>query len=140
MSPQGALKTSKALEGVHGVHLVPHSPFPLEEINQHRDFQNSTCESSVFGASQQLIVQWVKKKHSSVIICLYIFIYGHSLRWIMFKLFSLSYLYFNGTLNKFLVTCFLRRVWQQRPSCLRPIKCSLHGIINISPSIQYALC
>ncbi|KAM7463443.1 hypothetical protein LguiA_031564 [Lonicera macranthoides] len=88
MSPQGALKTSKALEGVHGVHLVPHSPFPLEEINQHRDFQNSTCESSVFGASQQLIVQ---------------------------------------------------RVWQQRPSCLRPIKCSLHGDKNIAETVANVL-
>ncbi|XP_026380846.1 uncharacterized protein LOC113275531 [Papaver somniferum] len=31
MSPQSTLNTSKALEGVHGVHLVPHAPFAIEE-------------------------------------------------------------------------------------------------------------
>lgn len=57
MSRQSALNTSKALEGVHGVHLVPHSPFALEEIKQHGDFHKSRCESSAVGASQLLIVQ-----------------------------------------------------------------------------------
>ncbi|KAK2975790.1 hypothetical protein RJ640_026052 [Escallonia rubra] len=57
MSPQSALNTGRALEGLHGVHLVPHSPFALEEINQREDFHQSTCQSSAIGARQQLIVQ-----------------------------------------------------------------------------------
>ncbi|OIS95632.1 hypothetical protein A4A49_58553 [Nicotiana attenuata] len=65
---------SKALEGVHGVHLVPHSPFAMEEM-RHEDFH---------GSSQQLIVQ---------------------------------------------------RVWQQRPACLRPIRCTLHGDRNLAETI-----
>ncbi|KAA8529043.1 hypothetical protein F0562_033469 [Nyssa sinensis] len=59
MCPQSRLNHSRALEGVHGVHLVPHSPFALEEINQHGDFCQSTCESPAFGANQRLIVQRV---------------------------------------------------------------------------------
>ncbi|KAG6405548.1 hypothetical protein SASPL_133138 [Salvia splendens] len=37
MSPEGSLKLSKALNGVHGVHLLPHSPFTVQEIKQHRE-------------------------------------------------------------------------------------------------------
>ncbi|KAK2999242.1 hypothetical protein RJ639_022755 [Escallonia herrerae] len=92
MSPQSALNTGRALEGLHGVHLVPHSPFALEEINQ-EDFHQSTCQSSAIGARQQLIVQ---------------------------------------------------RVWQQRPACLRPIRCCLHGdktlaetIVNVLTSLPF---
>ncbi|KAK1390072.1 Cytosolic fe-s cluster assembly factor nar1 [Heracleum sosnowskyi] len=93
MSPQVALNKSRALEGIHGVHLVPHSPFTVEEINQHESFHSSSCQTSVVGASQLLVLQ---------------------------------------------------RVWQQRPSCLRPIRCSLHGdrslgetIVNVLTSIPF---
>lgn len=93
MCPQSALNKSRALEGIHGVHLVPHSPFTVEEINQHESFHSSSCQTSVVGASQLLILQ---------------------------------------------------RVWQQRPQCLRPIRCSLHGdrsfgetVVNVLTSIPF---
>ncbi|CAK9154752.1 unnamed protein product [Ilex paraguariensis] len=59
MSPQRALSTSRALEGVHGVHLVPHSTFAFEEINQHGVLYQSTCESKTVGANQRFMVQRV---------------------------------------------------------------------------------
>ncbi|CAL9196927.1 unnamed protein product [Musa hybrid cultivar] len=33
----------------------------------------------------------------------------------------------------------IRRIWQQRPSCLRPIRCSLHGDRNITESVANVL-
>lgn len=57
MSSQSTLKTSKSLEGVHGVQLVPHSPFELEQINPKGDFHGSRCENAAIGASQILTVQ-----------------------------------------------------------------------------------
>ncbi|KAH7570969.1 hypothetical protein ACOSP7_019545 [Xanthoceras sorbifolium] len=74
MCPQRTLNSSKALEGVHGVHVVPHSPFEFKEIDQDGDL--STSERTAIGANQLLLMQ---------------------------------------------------RAWQQRPACLRPIQCSLHG-------------
>ncbi|XP_022776422.1 uncharacterized protein LOC111318052 isoform X2 [Durio zibethinus] len=56
MSLQRALRPSKALEGVHGVQVVPHSPFALEEINQNGDFQ-STYDKSFISANQPLLMQ-----------------------------------------------------------------------------------
>ncbi|KAK6134204.1 hypothetical protein DH2020_032060 [Rehmannia glutinosa] len=41
MTPESALKPSKALIGVHGVHLVSHSPFSFQEIKQHGDHNES---------------------------------------------------------------------------------------------------
>ncbi|KAI3848380.1 hypothetical protein MKW98_005760 [Papaver atlanticum] len=41
MSPQSTLNTSKALEGVHGVHLVPHAPFAIED-----NFSRSCTEAN----------------------------------------------------------------------------------------------
>lgn len=84
MCPQSTLTTSKALKGVHGVHLAPQSPFVLEEVNQHGDIHQPTCQNSAFGTSQRLIVQ---------------------------------------------------RVWEQRPSCLRPIKCCVSGDRNLGETI-----
>ncbi|KAG5532181.1 hypothetical protein RHGRI_026715 [Rhododendron griersonianum] len=72
MYPQSTLTPSKALKGVHGVHLAPQSPFVLEEINQNGNINQPTCQNSALESSQRLIV---------------------------------------------------RRVWEQRPSCLRPIQC-----------------
>ncbi|XP_059655386.1 uncharacterized protein LOC132302520 [Cornus florida] len=88
MSPQSALNPSRALEGVHGVQLVPHSPFATEKINQHGDFHQATCENSAVGADRHLTVQ---------------------------------------------------RVWQQRPTCLRPIQCCLHGDKNIAETVANVL-
>ncbi|XP_031113970.1 uncharacterized protein LOC116017504 [Ipomoea triloba] len=76
MCHQSAVKPSKALEGVHGVHLVSHSPFILEEQKLHGDFHPSTCENLSIGTSNRLTVQ---------------------------------------------------RVWEQRPACLRPIRCCVNG-------------
>ncbi|XP_052184605.1 uncharacterized protein LOC127796487 isoform X1 [Diospyros lotus] len=75
---------STALEGVHGLHVVPHSPFQLEEMNRYGDVHQSTCGSSVVGVNQHLKV---------------------------------------------------RRVWEQRPACLRPIQCSLKGDKNFAETI-----
>lgn len=88
MSPQSTSNSSRALQGVHGVHLVPHSPFAFEEITKHGDFHQSTDESSGIGANQRLLV---------------------------------------------------KRVWQQRPACLRPIQCSLHGDQNVAETIANVL-
>ncbi|XVE85422.1 hypothetical protein DITRI_Ditri17bG0090000 [Diplodiscus trichospermus] len=78
MSPHTALRPSKALEGVHGVQVVCHSPFEFEEINQHGDFQ-STHDKSFITANQPLLMQ----------------------------------------------------VWQQRPACLRPVRCCTQGDRNL---------
>ncbi|KAA8532564.1 hypothetical protein F0562_032620 [Nyssa sinensis] len=59
MSPQSSLNHSRALEGVHGVHVLPRLPFTLEERTQHGDFDQLRCESSAVGANQRLIVQRV---------------------------------------------------------------------------------
>lgn len=56
MSLERTLNRTKALDGVHGVHVVPHSPFALREITEHEDFK-STCTSSFVGANQFLLMQ-----------------------------------------------------------------------------------
>lgn len=84
MCPQSTLNPGRALKGVHGVHLVPHSPFALEERNQDGDTHQPTCRNFTFGANQRLIVQ---------------------------------------------------RVWEQRPPCLRPIRCCVNGDKNIAETI-----
>ncbi|KAK2635408.1 hypothetical protein Ddye_030200 [Dipteronia dyeriana] len=86
MCPRSTLNSSKALEGVHGVHVVPHSPFEFKEINQHGDI--STSETTAIGANQLLLMQ---------------------------------------------------RAWQQRPSCLRPIQCSLHGDQHLLETVANVL-
>ncbi|XP_044489181.1 uncharacterized protein LOC123213743 [Mangifera indica] len=58
MSPQSASDNSKALKGLHGVHVVPHSPFPHHEITQSGEF-DSCCEGSAFGESQLQLMQRV---------------------------------------------------------------------------------
>ncbi|XP_057997043.1 uncharacterized protein LOC110651001 isoform X2 [Hevea brasiliensis] len=59
MNPQSTMNPSKALEGVHGIHVVPHSPFALEEITQQGDFSQSTCGSLLNMENQQLLLQRV---------------------------------------------------------------------------------
>ncbi|GMH26261.1 hypothetical protein Nepgr_028104 [Nepenthes gracilis] len=59
MGPKTSVNSSGALEGVHGVHVVPHAPFALEEISQHRDHNQVTSGSSSNGASQWLLTQRV---------------------------------------------------------------------------------
>ncbi|KAL7000946.1 hypothetical protein U1Q18_002098 [Sarracenia purpurea var. burkii] len=59
MSAQSTLTPSRVLDGAHGVHLVPYSPFVLEEINQHGEIHRPTCGHSAFGASHRLTVQRV---------------------------------------------------------------------------------
>lgn len=87
MSPPNNTSQSKALEGVHGVHMLHHSPFSFEEITQYGDFDQSTCRHSS-GANHRLIIT---------------------------------------------------RVWQQRPSCMRPIQCSLHGDQSVAETIANVL-
>ncbi|XP_065854883.1 uncharacterized protein [Euphorbia lathyris] len=62
MKPQSRKHSSKALEGVHGVHVVPHSPFALEEINQQDELSHSTCGALVNRENQQLLLQRVWKQ------------------------------------------------------------------------------
>ncbi|KAJ8562958.1 hypothetical protein K7X08_031410 [Anisodus acutangulus] len=84
MGAQSSLKPKIALEGVHGVQVVPHSPFALEEIKQPGDFHQPSHASFPVGRRRQLTVQ---------------------------------------------------RVWQQRPGCLRPIRCSCHGDRTLAETI-----
>lgn len=59
MCPQSTLNTSRALEGVHGVHVVPHSPFALEETTKDGDFPQSNNRTSIIEVNQSLLMQWV---------------------------------------------------------------------------------
>ncbi|KAL6001555.1 hypothetical protein ACLOJK_007293 [Asimina triloba] len=48
---------SRALDGVHGVHLVPRSPFTVHEISRNGDCNTSTFEGSeTIGAAQGLLI------------------------------------------------------------------------------------
>ncbi|KAL0326890.1 UNVERIFIED_CONTAM: hypothetical protein Sangu_1767000 [Sesamum angustifolium] len=51
MTPEDALKPIKALNGVHGVRMLPHSPFTFQEIKQHGDLSQSACGTSSIGAT-----------------------------------------------------------------------------------------
>ncbi|OAY29242.1 uncharacterized protein LOC110602184 isoform X1 [Manihot esculenta] len=84
MNPQSTRNPSNALEGVHGIHVVPHSPFALEEMTQHGNFSPSTCGSLTNTEEQRLLLQ---------------------------------------------------RMWQQRPGCLRPIKCCVTGDKHLAETV-----
>ncbi|XP_044501894.1 uncharacterized protein LOC123222931 [Mangifera indica] len=56
MNPQSTSQNSRALDGLHGVHVVPHSPFSHQEMNQNGEFDS---KSSALGASQFLLMQRV---------------------------------------------------------------------------------
>ncbi|KAL6189971.1 hypothetical protein ACLB2K_036372 [Fragaria x ananassa] len=58
MSPQSTLNPSRALAGVHGVHIVPSSRFESEETTQDGDFAHSTCTSSAIGTSLSMQRVW----------------------------------------------------------------------------------
>lgn len=55
MCPESTLNSARALEGIHGVHLVPHSPFTLEEDNQCGDNRHSGYDGA--GANQRLLMR-----------------------------------------------------------------------------------
>lgn len=57
MTQNSVLNHGRALEGVHGVQVVPHSPFGLTETNQSGDFHTSTGEASTTEANQLLLMQ-----------------------------------------------------------------------------------
>lgn len=59
MTREGALMPNKALSGVYGVHLLPHSPFEFQAIKQHGDSNQSGCGTSTIGSNQRLIGQKV---------------------------------------------------------------------------------
>ncbi|XP_061366035.1 uncharacterized protein LOC133309289 [Gastrolobium bilobum] len=59
MSQKSSLNRSRALEGVHGVHLAPHSPFALTETNQSGDLHPSTCRTSTTEENRLLLMQRV---------------------------------------------------------------------------------
>ncbi|KAM7270862.1 hypothetical protein ACFE04_030076 [Oxalis oulophora] len=58
MGPQSNSTSTNALEGMHGLHVAPHSPFALQEVTQRGD-SFSTSINSDFGCSQQLSVKRV---------------------------------------------------------------------------------
>lgn len=87
------LQKHRTLEGVHGVHLVPHSPFTFKEMQGQEDIHSSNYECQVGRASQMIILQ---------------------------------------------------RAWEQRPGCLRPIRCCVNGdktvaetVVNVLTSIPF---
>ncbi|GAB2226663.1 hypothetical protein Droror1_Dr00022482 [Drosera rotundifolia] len=51
------VSSSRVLEGVHGVHVVPRSPFTVEEIPKHGGHNQSTLQSSATVMGQQLMLQ-----------------------------------------------------------------------------------
>ena len=55
MSTQSTHNPSRALEGIHGVHVVPRSPFASEEIIQDERFPKSSCGGSAFGVNYMLM-------------------------------------------------------------------------------------
>jgi len=57
MTQKSILNHSRALEGVHGVQVTPHSPFDLTETTQSEDFHTSTGRASTTEANQQLLMQ-----------------------------------------------------------------------------------
>lgn len=57
MSPQTKSNPGRALNGLHGVHVVPHSPFALEDITEPGDFHRSTYERSSIEATERLLMQ-----------------------------------------------------------------------------------
>lgn len=61
MCPQCALKSSRTLEGVHGVQVVPHAPFVVEEVTQHGD-KRQTCKSSNTRNNGHLLMQRVQQQ------------------------------------------------------------------------------
>ncbi|XP_040373466.1 uncharacterized protein LOC112200125 isoform X1 [Rosa chinensis] len=58
MSPQSTLNPCRALEGMHGVHVVPSSRFESEETTQDGDFAHSTCTSSAIGTNLSMQRVW----------------------------------------------------------------------------------
>ncbi|XP_010477595.1 PREDICTED: uncharacterized protein LOC104756670 [Camelina sativa] len=56
MSLQNVSKSSNALEGIHGVHVVSHSPFSFEKTTQAGDFQTNS-KSSVMDSNQKLSIE-----------------------------------------------------------------------------------
>ncbi|KAF6154225.1 hypothetical protein GIB67_001121 [Kingdonia uniflora] len=88
MSPQSKYGDARTLEGVHGVHIVPHSPFLVKEITQCGDFHYSSTHDSGAKANQRLSMQ---------------------------------------------------RLWHQIPTCMRPVRCSLHGDQNAIETIANVL-
>ncbi|XP_074274943.1 uncharacterized protein LOC141598987 [Silene latifolia] len=63
MGSQSALKSNRGLEGIHGVQVIPHSPFAVEEVTQNGD-RVSTSESSNSRATRQLLMKHVRQQLS----------------------------------------------------------------------------
>lgn len=69
MGPESQVNATRTLEHVHGVHVVQHSPFVLEEISQNGNFHQSTHGRLAIGVNQLLrvhTVQWVPQTYYGV--------------------------------------------------------------------------
>ncbi|KAK8691579.1 hypothetical protein V6N13_075083 [Hibiscus sabdariffa] len=86
MSPQTVLRHSKALEGLYGVQVFPHSQSASEESNQQGNF-HSIHDKSFITANQPLLIQ----------------------------------------------------LWQQRPACLKPVRCCTQGDHNLGETVANVL-
>lgn len=89
MTPeQGALSPNRNLNGVHGIRLLPHSPFTIQEIKQHGDFNHTACGTSSIRSNQPIIPL---------------------------------------------------KLWQERPSFLRPIHCCVNGDRSVAETVVNVL-
>ncbi|XP_022990677.1 uncharacterized protein LOC111487494 [Cucurbita maxima] len=88
MGTQNKLNSCRALEGLHGVTVVPDSHFALDETTRDGKFSQLNCGSSALSVNQPLIMQWV---------------------------------------------------WEQRPSCLRPVGGCIQGDRNLAERVANVL-
>ncbi|XP_057530486.1 uncharacterized protein LOC130808939 [Amaranthus tricolor] len=60
MGPQSTMSSNRALEGVHGVQVVPHAPFVVEEVTQHGD-QRTICKNSNSRNNRHILMERVQQ-------------------------------------------------------------------------------
>ncbi|KAI4357636.1 hypothetical protein L6164_001573 [Bauhinia variegata] len=77
MSLQNIQSRSRALEGVHGVHVVLHSPFTSTESGQRENFQLSTCETSAIRANQHLSIQRMFQQKAACLTPIHMRLHSH---------------------------------------------------------------
>lgn len=108
---------SSVLEGLHGVKIVHKFPCNKEKTLHASDFDLSTAEASEIGGNLSLPLQWVL---------------------LFFEKSDASYFLLQEDCSLFIYYDFLiRRIWQQRPPCLRPVRCNLHGVLHKMISILF---
>ncbi|XP_068664081.1 uncharacterized protein [Aristolochia californica] len=94
MGAQSTASSRTFIEGIHGVQLIPHLPFLVQEVPLHGKRHPSKPEGAEANGANQNLLAW--------------------------------------------------RIWQQRPSCLRPVHCNIQGdhsfaetIVNVLTSLPF---